>query len=180
MSLDQVSAYMRVPQKRRGMFLLRSEWDVPPQEQLDKERMLSRLRRGGDKVKIVPVSAPEPVEKPAIKLRGETWEFHEPAPYDGMPNQTVSTAIYLNIPERVPEWKRIILQVCNRHGITYTEIISPRREVRLVRARHEAMWRLKNETAMSFPAIGRRFDRDHTTVLHAVRVHEERMLKGEV
>lgn len=179
MSLDQVSAYMRVPQKRRGMFLLRSEWDVPPQKQLDKERMLSRLRRGGDKVKIVPVTATEPVEKLVVTLQGETWEFHTPAPYDGMPNQTVSTAIYLNIHERVPEWKRIILQVCNKHGITYTEIISPRREVRLVRARHEAMWRLKQETAMSFPSIGRRFNRDHTTVLHAVRVYEERLAKAQ-
>lgn len=159
------------------MFLLRSEWDVPPQKQLDKERMLSRLRRGGDKVKIVPVTASEPVEKLVITPQGDTWEFHTPAPYDGMPNQTVSTAIYLNIPERVPEWKRIILQVCNKHGITYTEIISPRREVRLVRARHEAMWRLKQETAMSFPSIGRRFNRDHTTVLHAVRVYEERLAK---
>ncbi len=74
------------------------------------------------------------------------------------------------------DWKRITLEVCEKYGVRFNEIISPRRDRAICHARHEAFWRCKNETTMSFPAIGRRFGgRDHTTVLHGVKKHEQRM-----
>lgn len=71
--------------------------------------------------------------------------------------------------------KEIVAQVAMKHGVTRRDIHSHRRSVPLIKARHEAMWRARQETKFSLPAIGRFFDRDHTTVFHAVRKHEERM-----
>lgn len=57
--------------------------------------------------------------------------------------------------------------VSRASGITIKEIEGPRRAP--VDARHIAMW-LERRAGMSLPAIGKAFgDRDHTTVLSAVR-----------
>lgn len=72
-------------------------------------------------------------------------------------------------------WQDIINEVCAKHQVTKLELMSLRRAVPIVLARHEAMWRMSNETSMSLPAIGRRMGgRDHTTVLYAIRAHEAR------
>jgi chromosomal replication initiator protein len=57
--------------------------------------------------------------------------------------------------------------VCDRFGVSFLELLSPRRLGSLVDARHAAVW-LARQAGYSLPAIGRAFDRDHTTVLHAV------------
>jgi hypothetical protein len=79
-----------------------------------------------------------------------------------------------------PLWKRIAFEVGQTYGVSFREMLSLRRDKVISRARQEAIWRVKNETAMSIPAIGRRFNRDHTTVIYAVRKHEERMAAREV
>jgi chromosomal replication initiator protein len=71
---------------------------------------------------------------------------------------------------------RIKSEVATKHGVTAGEIDGIRRAAHIVAARQEAMWRVKNETKLSYPEIGRRFgDKDHTTVIWAVRQHEARM-----
>jgi len=75
-----------------------------------------------------------------------------------------------------PQWRRIAREVAAKHLVSMMDLLSPRRDREVVRARHEAFWRCKHETTMSLPEIGRRFGgRDHTTVLHGIRKHEERM-----
>lgn len=77
-------------------------------------------------------------------------------------------------------WRQIIREVCEKHGITYIELCSKRRARTLVMARHEACYRLRNETTMSYPQIGQRIGgRDHTTALSSIKRYE-RMLAGEV
>lgn len=71
--------------------------------------------------------------------------------------------------------RQIVIEVATKHGFTVNEMVSHRRARPLVIARHEAMWRCFKETPCSLPQIGRLFDRDHTTVLHAIRKHEQRM-----
>lgn len=83
--------------------------------------------------------------------------------------------IALRIPDGAPAWRRIILETAIKHNMTPTEMLSAHRAKRLVRARHEAMYRIKTETTMSFPAIGRRLGIDHTTVIYGVQKHIERM-----
>ena len=54
--------------------------------------------------------------------------------------------------------------------MTLTELRSPRRKARVVRARQIAMYLSYKMTEQSFAEIGRRFGgRDHSTILHAAR-----------
>jgi chromosomal replication initiator protein len=56
------------------------------------------------------------------------------------------------------------------YGIRVQDMDSPRRTRNLVRPRQVSMYLAKSLTQRSYPDIGRRFgNRDHTTVIHAVR-----------
>ena len=64
-----------------------------------------------------------------------------------------------------------ILKVVSRHfGVSRGDILSQRRHRSVVWPRQIGMYLAKQLTARSLPEIGRRFgNRDHTTVLHAIR-----------
>lgn len=75
--------------------------------------------------------------------------------------------------------QRILQEVSIKHGVSVIDIKSKRRSQDVVPARFEACYRLKNETTMSLPAIGRYLGgRDHTTILHAIRKHAARVKAG--
>ena len=60
--------------------------------------------------------------------------------------------------------------VCNYFNIQLSEMLSQRRSRPLARPRQMAMYLAKKMTSRSLPEIGRRFaNRDHTTVIHAVK-----------
>ena len=60
--------------------------------------------------------------------------------------------------------------VCNFFNIPLSEMLSQRRSRPLARPRQIAMYLTKKLTTRSLPEIGRRFaNRDHTTVIHAVK-----------
>lgn len=89
--------------------------------------------------------------------------------------------IYLDTHIKTPPlmWKRILIETAMKHGVSVEKITGSRRLNHIVLARHEAMWRMKNEAGMSYPAIARRVGvMDHTSCIHGVRAHEARM-KGE-
>jgi hypothetical protein len=98
-----------------------------------------------------------------------SWpKYQIPAPYDACEGSAPP-------PVRVKTGHQIIREVAAQHGFSAAELIGPRRQVQLVAARFEAMWRIKTERPdMSLPMIGRLFHRDHTTILHGTRVHERR------
>jgi chromosomal replication initiation ATPase DnaA len=84
----------------------------------------------------------------------EAWALFERMGFDGL-NPTVG---------------RITREVCRYFNIPKTDLISSRRTKNLVIPRQVAMYLAKTLTLKSLPEIGRRMgDRDHTTVLHAVR-----------
>ena len=64
-----------------------------------------------------------------------------------------------------------ILRIVSRHfGVTKGDLLSQRRHRSVVWPRQIGMYLAKQMTARSLPEIGRRFgNRDHTTVLHAIR-----------
>jgi len=68
--------------------------------------------------------------------------------------------------------QRIIMDIARERGFTISDIKSPRREYKLVRARFEIMAALK-ASGLSFPQVGRLLNRDHSTVMHGVRKHYE-------
>lgn len=63
-----------------------------------------------------------------------------------------------------------IVKACaRRYKVTISDLLSVRRDGRIVRARQVAFWLTKFFTSRSMPDIGRRIGgRDHTTVLYAV------------
>lgn len=67
--------------------------------------------------------------------------------------------------------RTIIEEVAAKYGVAVREILSDRRARVLIPPRHEAMFRCVAETHLSLPAIGRVFNRDHTSIGHAVMRH---------
>lgn len=66
--------------------------------------------------------------------------------------------------------KIITMRVCLYYHISRNDVISIRRAAHVVKGRHVAMYLAKEMTSRSLPSIGRFFgNRDHSTVLHAVR-----------
>lgn len=74
-----------------------------------------------------------------------------------------------------PQWKILAKQICAKYGVDFDEVCSERRHKHLVLIRHEIFYRLKVDLQMSYPAIGEKFNKDHTTILHGVRKHAERL-----
>jgi chromosomal replication initiator protein len=68
--------------------------------------------------------------------------------------------------------------VCAVSEISREELLSSRRSPRVAHARQLAMYLARALTPMSLTEIARGFDRDHTTVMHAVRAVEGRLEPG--
>jgi len=65
-------------------------------------------------------------------------------------------------------------------NLNIQEMLSPRRSRELARPRQIAMYLAKQHTTNSLPDIGRKFsNRDHTTVIHAVKKIEELIKKDD-
>jgi hypothetical protein len=78
--------------------------------------------------------------------------------------------------QHTPMWRIIVREVCQKHGVPEIDIFSHRRPHNVVLARHEMMYRMRHETPLSLPQIGKRLGgRDHTTVLHGIRKHQARL-----
>ncbi|GAA0778211.1 chromosomal replication initiator protein DnaA [Roseibium denhamense] len=70
--------------------------------------------------------------------------------------------------------------ICKHYSVTKADLLSSCRARTLVRPRQIAMYIAKVMTGRSLPEIGRRFgNRDHTTVLHAVRKIEAMVSKDK-
>lgn len=62
----------------------------------------------------------------------------------------------------------IVQETAKYFGITVCDLISKRRQKMLVRARHSAIYLIKQLTPLSYPEIGRQLGYiDHTTILYA-------------
>jgi chromosomal replication initiation ATPase DnaA len=72
-----------------------------------------------------------------------------------------------------PKASDLLKFVAKKYGVNVEDIRSPNRSVRFVRPRMEYCWLARNKTSLSFRQIGRFIgNRDHTTVLHAVRRYD--------
>jgi chromosomal replication initiator protein len=68
--------------------------------------------------------------------------------------------------------------VCAVCELSREELLSRRRSTRVAHARQLAMYLARDLTPMSLTEIARGFDRDHTTVLHALRAVDGRLEPG--
>lgn len=83
------------------------------------------------------------------------------------------------ITDNIRPSQQIIDEVCEYYGISELELRSHRRAEHLVLARHEAMYRLSKETALTSREIGKAMGgRDRSLVSYAVNAHKARMEAG--
>lgn len=76
--------------------------------------------------------------------------------------------------------RKIVREVSEQHAVSIEDMASERRSTRFVLARQEAFYRLRHETSWSLARIGRFLgDRDHTTVIHAVKRHQSKLEAGQ-
>lgn len=75
----------------------------------------------------------------------------------------------------MPDWiKKILFEVGAKHGISPYRMAVGNRSAEVVRARNEAIYRVKErKPKLSLPQIGKWFGRDHTSVLHSLAKHSE-------
>lgn len=73
-------------------------------------------------------------------------------------------------------WRLIVAEVAAEYGLTPADILSPDIKRKTAWPRHKAMFRIRNETPLSLPEIGRRLGgRHHATIIHGIRAHVSRM-----
>ena len=71
--------------------------------------------------------------------------------------------------------KQIIADAARRHDVGPKDMTGPSRMPHIVAARWQAMSEIRRELGWSYPRIGQAFGgRDHTTVMHGIKVHEAR------
>lgn len=108
------------------------------------------------------------LEGAATRLHAHWQCMHVPITLD-IAETVIRDLMYGHEPRRI----RIedILKVVSRHfGVSRSDILSQRRHRSVVWPRQIGMYLAKQMTSRSLPEIGRRFgNRDHTTVLHAIR-----------
>lgn len=70
------------------------------------------------------------------------------------------------------EINSLIEQIAIKHGVTLNQVLGPDRFKQFVTPRHEAMAHVaRTYPHLSYPHLGKIFNRDHSTVMHACRKH---------
>lgn len=105
----------------------------------------------------VKVRSKPPVNMPLV-IQEEPMESVPAAP-DTVPLNMLAT----------PSWRFLVALAAVRNGVTSDDILGPYRGKILVAARCDAMGLMFQHTPASLPRIGLCLNRDHTTVLHALR-----------
>jgi hypothetical protein len=75
---------------------------------------------------------------------------------------------------------RILHECAKDHGVTVEDLIGWGRTTRLVNARRDAIWRLHQRGTMSLKQIGRLLNKDHTTILHAIRKYTKHLAQQKL
>lgn len=75
--------------------------------------------------------------------------------------------------EKRHELNRIVQAVSRVYGVSPDQILGDSRREEVAYARRIAMWFARQNVKESYPALGRFFRRDHSTVLMAVRCVDE-------
>ena len=85
-------------------------------------------------------------------------------------------------PKRKKETTRqkIIRTVCDKYDVTMDELRSDARNKNITTARHECFYRFRHEIKrigrpLTVQEIGKAFNKDHTTVMHGINRHAERL-----
>ena len=169
----------------------RFEWGlIVDVQQPDYELRLAILKR---KAKDIGVNIPTPVmhyladslRSNIRQLEGAVKKIAAHAFLTGTPvtEEMAKTCIAELSPGSEPDnqkVERIIAKVASTYGLTPADIKSRRRTKEIANARHICVYIIRNVTAMSLPAIGEVFGRDHSTAMASIAVIENEMKKSPI
>lgn len=121
---------------------------------------------------------PEPsFEAMTSAMQAERAALEDPAPTKSAIPPSPSGSWFEILPPSHPTIDTICRAICKYYGLSKSEFLSHRRSREVVRPRQIAMYLANQLTRMSYPKIGRRIgNRDHTTVMHAVKLIPRLML----
>jgi len=99
--------------------------------------------------------------------------FRVPEP-DKEPEKPVDSFMFdINVPRY--KFVQMLRDVAHMHGVDPQVVLSPCAKKAIVQVRHEVQYKARNDLGMTLTQIGRIFNRDHTTVLNAVRSHQKKI-----
>ncbi len=79
--------------------------------------------------------------------------------------------------DKTPDWNHILGNVSHKLGLKVDDLLGQIRKPEYVLARQIAMYLCRRKLGLSYPELGRLFgDRDHTTVMYAVKKVETQVL----
>jgi chromosomal replication initiator protein len=88
---------------------------------------------------------------------------------------TFEDRLAITMSDDVPE---LHARVCKRFGVRFDELLGKGRHAHLAQARHVLAWLLR-QRGLSYPAIGKYLNKDHTTIMSAVRKVDAERAKSE-
>lgn len=107
-----------------------------------------------------------------------------PAPYPDPLDSPAPVAVAVEappapaVPAETPA-RKILMEVAEKHKMPVASFRSKSRTMPFINLRHEACYRLSTELGFSLMQIGRLMgNRDHTTVLNAIRRHKKILAEG--
>jgi chromosomal replication initiator protein len=82
--------------------------------------------------------------------------------------------------DKQPDTETIIQFVCNEMNVKYKDVLSKDRSRIYVLTRNMCYAILKTYVGSTVAAIGRLFFRDHTTVIHGLRMHQQDISTNDI
>ena len=74
----------------------------------------------------------------------------------------------------------MIQETCDHSCVSFHRVMGRSKQQPYARIRQVCMWRLYRESNISMPVIGSIFNRDHTTVLHAIHKMDKEMESADI
>ena len=75
---------------------------------------------------------------------------------------------------------KIISIVAKRYDISKDDILSKKRDQNIAYARNVSIYVIRSVTQMSFPEIGKIFNRDHSTIMSSNKVIQEKVASNQL
>ncbi len=75
----------------------------------------------------------------------------------------------------LPSFERIIQSVADTFHLSTDLLLSKKRNYEIVYARQVAIYLVRKLLSLSLPDIGKRFQKDHTTILHSLSIMEKKL-----
>lgn len=151
----------------------------PYEASLRAQAIAARRRLTGKPRSVLSIAPPRPLSPFHPERLAEHLAVTLAMPEHVEPPQDEVPFLPDEIPTPAATSAEIIKEVCLKYGVKVTELVSPIRAQFIIPARHEAMYRVREERHLSWAQLARLFNRDHTSVIHGWRKHKALLVAQE-